>query len=45
MKKLLKGYVLFTIGSYAIMGLYSKDADTKLKRVLHYLPVLIIKIK
>ena len=43
--KILKDFVLFEIGSYQIMGLFSKNADTKLKRILHYLPVLIIRKK
>lgn len=43
MKEVLKDFVLFQIGSYQVMGLFSKKADTKLKRILHYLPVLIIK--
>ena len=41
--KILKDFILFEIGSYQIMGLFSKNANTQLKRILHYLPVLIIK--
>lgn len=43
MQLTLKDFVLFQIGPYQVMGLFSKKADTRFKRILHYLPVLIIK--
>jgi hypothetical protein len=43
MPSILKDFVLFQIGPYQVMGLFSKKANTRLKRILHYLPVLIIK--
>ncbi len=41
--KNLKDFVLFQVGAYQVMGLFSKNANTKLKRILHYLPVYITK--
>ena len=43
MKEILKDFVLFQIGPYQVMGLFSRKADMRLKRILHYLPVLIVK--
>lgn len=43
MEPILRDFVLFQVGSYQVMGLFSRKADTRLKRILHYLPVLIIK--
>ena len=39
---LLKDFLIFQIGPFSVFGLYSKKADTKIKRILHYLPVVLI---
>lgn len=39
---LLKDFLIFQIGPFSVFGLYSKKADTKIKRILHYLPVVVI---
>jgi hypothetical protein len=40
-----KDFILFKTKYFIIYGLYSKKADKKWKRLLHYLPVLIVPIK
>lgn len=35
------GYLIFKIGKIKFFGLYSKNVDNKLKKILHYLPVKI----
>jgi len=41
----LKDYIIFHIDSFYVMGLYSKNANTKIKRILHYFPILVLKKK
>lgn len=35
------GFLIFKIGKIKVFGLYSKNADDKLKKFLHYIPVRI----
>lgn len=42
-ERLIKnGYLIFQFGKIKIFGLYSKNAKSKIKKILHYFPVLVI---
>lgn len=42
-ERLIKyGYLIFQFGKIKIFGLYSKNANSKIKKILHYFPVLVI---
>jgi len=39
-EKFLNGFILFKIKRFAVLGLYSKYNNNKIKRIFHYLPVM-----